>query len=128
MSWVKVVYPALSRNQVTEKLKEASVSLRRRLPGSKMILYGSYAQGHYAAGSDIDVIVVYRGELRENAYKVVMDEIELPRLEPKVYSEEQFNKLIADSPRFAETLDKEGVMIPEDTREGKGWSKEAEVG
>jgi len=38
-------------------------------------------------------------------------EIALPRLEPKVYSQEEFNSLMARSTRFAETLKKEGIVI-----------------
>ena len=111
-----------------EKLRKARISLKGKLPVSRMILYGSYAQDRYTAGSDIDVIVAYAGKPREDAYKLVTDEVRLPRLEPKVYTEEQFNALIAANSRFAETLDKEGVMIPETAKGGKEWSREAGTG
>jgi len=128
MSQVRVTYPSLSRSEVIEKLRKACISLKRKLPVSRMILYGSYAQGRYTAGGDIDVIVVYAGKLRENAYKLVTDEVRLPRLEAKVYTEEQFNALIAANSRYAETLDKEGVMIQGTTKGGKEWSREAGTG
>ena len=111
MNEVRVTYPTLSRGQVIDKLKQARISLQRRLPVSKMILYGSYAQDRHTAGSDIDLIVTYRGKPRDDAYRLVMEEIRLPRLEAKVYTEEQFNTLIANSPKFGETLDREGVAI-----------------
>jgi hypothetical protein len=76
-----------------------------------MILYGSYAQGRHTAGSDIDVIVVYSGKQNHDAYRLIVEEAKLPRLEPKVYTEEQFNSMIAGSPRFAEALEKEGIVI-----------------
>jgi len=128
MSQVRVTYPSLSRSEVIEKLRKARISLKGKLPVSRMILYGSYAQDRYTAGSDIDVIVAYAGKPREDAYKLVTDEVRLPRLEPKVYTEEQFNALIAANSRFAETLDKEGVMIPETAKGGKEWSREAGTG
>jgi hypothetical protein len=111
MSQVRVTYPVLDRSEVVEKIRKAQANLQKKIPISKMILYGSYAQGRHTAGSDIDIIVVYKGKERRNAYKTVVKEIDLPRLEPKVYTEKQFNALIADSPRFAETLRREGIVI-----------------
>jgi len=111
MSRVRVTYPSLSRSQVVEKLRQARIRLKAKLPVSKMILYGSYAKGCYTAGSDIDIIVVYEDPPRGDAYKLVVEEIGLPRVEPKVYSKEQFNVLVTNSPRFAEILEKEGVTI-----------------
>jgi len=112
MSQVRVAYPSLSKSQLIEKLRQACVSLKGKLSISRMILYGSYAQDRYTAGSDIDLVVVYRGKPTEDAYKLVMEEIRLPRLEPKLYTEEQFSTLIRSNPRFADMLDREGVTIP----------------
>lgn len=108
---MRVTYPALTREQVIERLKQAQVNLERKLRVSRIILYGSYAEGRYTAGSDIDVIVVYEGKERPDAYKIVMDEVGLPRLEPKIYTVEHFNALMFQSPRFAETLQKKGIVI-----------------
>ena len=58
---VRVAYPALSRADVVEELKEASNRIEKKLPISRMILFGSYAENRYTSGSDIDVIVVYAG-------------------------------------------------------------------
>lgn len=101
----------LSKKQVVDELRSARSRLKNKLPISKMILYGSYAAGRYTTGSDIDVIVTYSGKQREDAYRIVATEITLPRIEPKVYSEDEFNALIAKSRKFAETLQKEGIVI-----------------
>jgi len=111
MSQVRVTYPSLTRDKVIKMLSEARPNLNRKLRVSRMVLYGSYAQGRHTAGSDIDLIVVYRGAERREAYKVVVEEINLPRLEPKVYTEEQFSLMIAGNPKFAETIQKEGIAI-----------------
>jgi len=111
MSRVRVPYPSLSKSQVEEKLRQAHVRLKEKLHVSKMILYGSYAKGRHTAGSDIDIVIVYEGPPREDAYKLVVEEIGLPRVEPKVYSNEQFDTLVTNSPRFAEALEREGVVI-----------------
>ncbi len=106
-----MTYPALTRRQIVERLRQARIRLKAKLPVSEMILYGSYAQDRYTAGSDIDIIVVYEGHPREGAYRLVMDEVGLPRLEPKVYTKEQFDVLVAKSLRFTEVLRKEGIRI-----------------
>jgi len=128
MSHVRVTYPALTKAQVIQRLTEAYAGLRRRLPVTMMVLYGSYVHGRQTAGSDIDVIVVYSGKRRHNAYRLIIEETKLPRLEPKVYTEEQFNSMIAGSSRFAETLEKEGIVIADRPVRGMKWSKEAKTG
>ena len=111
MSQVRVAYPSVTRRQVIEKLRQAYVKLKEKLPVARIILYGSYARDRYTAGSDIDIVVVYEGPPREDAYKLVVEEIGLPRLEPKVYSREQFEHVITSSPKFAKILEKEGILI-----------------
>lgn len=126
MARVRVTYPTLGRVEVMERLRKACISLERKLPISRMILFGSYAQGRYTAGSDIDVIVVYKGPERDDAYKMVVNEMGLPRVEPRVYTEEEFDALMVGSPRFAEVLAKEGIVI---TQAGdREWSREAKTG
>ena len=111
MSRVRVAYPILNRKQVVDRLRETCVDLARKLPISLVILFGSYASGRNTAGSDIDLLVVYRGDRMEDAYNLVVDSIRLPRLEPRIYTEEEFHLLLAGSPRFAEVLTKEGIAI-----------------
>lgn len=126
MARVSVTYPSLGRADVVERLREACVRLEGKLPISRMILFGSYAQDRYTAGSDIDLLVVYRGGERDDAYKVVVDEVGLPRLEPRVYTEEQFAGVMAASPRFAEVLAREGIVIVGEA--GRAWLKGARTG
>jgi predicted nucleotidyltransferase len=121
---VKVTYPSLSRAEVVDRLRKGYANLTPRLLVSRIILFGSYAKERYTAGSDIDVIVVYRGRARDDAYKTVVNEMGLPRLEARVYTEEEFNALLAGSPRFAEMLAKEGILIAGE----REWSKEAKTG
>jgi predicted nucleotidyltransferase len=111
MPRVLVTYPSLSRADIVKRLKAACIRLEGKLPISRMILFGSYAVGRYTAGSDIDVVVVYKGVKRDDAYKALMDEAGLPKLEPRVYTEEQFATMLAASPRFAEVLAREGIVI-----------------
>jgi len=83
MARVSVAYPSLSRSEVVERQREGRIRSEGKLPISRMILFGSYARGRYTAGRD--VVVVYGGSERYDAYKVVMNEVRVPRLEPRVY-------------------------------------------
>jgi predicted nucleotidyltransferase len=111
MSRVKVTYPALSRSELVDRLKETSITLKKRLPITRLILFGSYAVNRYTAASDIDLLVVYDGQEREDAFKVIMNELRLPRLEPRIYTEEQYKTVLLSSPKFAEVLSKQGLPI-----------------
>ncbi len=111
MARVRVTYPALARVEVVKRLRKAYTNLAGKIPVSRMVLFGSYAQDRYTAGSDIDIIVVYKGRERGDAYKLVVDEVNLPRLEARVYTEEEFDALMIGSPRFARVLAKEGIVI-----------------
>jgi predicted nucleotidyltransferase len=42
-------------------LRKGYASLERKLLVSRLVLFGSYAKERYTAGSDIDIMVVYRG-------------------------------------------------------------------
>jgi predicted nucleotidyltransferase len=108
---VHVVYPSLSRADVVERLRGVRIRLQKTLPISRMILFGSYARSLHTAGSDIDVVVVYEGPERDAAYKMIMDETRLPRLELRVYNEEQFASSLVASPMFAKVLAEEGIEI-----------------
>jgi predicted nucleotidyltransferase len=50
------------------------------------MLFGSYAKGTYTVGSDVDLLVVYRGESRPDAYALVKRALSVPRLEPHLYT------------------------------------------
>ena len=123
---VKVTYPSFTRTEVVEKLRRASVGLKKKLPLALVILFGSFARDRFTAASDVDLLVVYRGGERDDAYRLIMDEVRLPRLEPRIYTEKQFDRLMAESPKFAEVLRKEGITIFRARRER--WSRGAKTG
>lgn len=106
-----MTYPSLSRADVLEGLRKAAIGLEKRLPISRIILFGSYAAQRHTAGSDIDIVVVYKGPKRTDAYKTIIEEVQLPRLEPRVYTEAEFEALKTTSPKFVELLTKEGLSI-----------------
>jgi predicted nucleotidyltransferase len=48
------------------------------------VLFGSYARSRQTVASDIDVLVVYAGAVRGDAYGLVRRALDLWRLEPHV--------------------------------------------
>lgn len=103
-SSVQVFYPRLNKEMVIEHIENKMHELKKSLPVCLVVLFGSYAKGNYSVLSDIDLLVVYRGEEREDAYKKVKKIIDLSGLEPHVYTVEEYmsmkeniEKMIKDS-------------------------------
>jgi hypothetical protein len=111
MSRVKVTYPTLSRSELVERLKKSSLALRKILPVTRIILFGSYALNRFTAASDIDLLVVYEDPERQDAYRTIADQLRVPRLEARIYTESQYKALLKESPKFARTLASEGIWI-----------------
>lgn len=87
---VRVFYPRFDRKTLKETISRRLPSLMNRLPISSIILFGSVARGTHTVRSDIDILIVYEGARREDAYTVVKKVLDIPRLEPHVYTEEEY--------------------------------------
>lgn len=83
------VFPRFDRAEVIQRLKERMAALDEALPLQRVVLFGSYARGNYAVASDVDVLVVYRGQPREDAFAIAKKVLAIPALEP-LYSEDEF--------------------------------------
>jgi predicted nucleotidyltransferase len=73
----------------------------------RVVLFGSWAKGRATAFSDIDLLVVYSGPPRYDAYKIIRRSLHLRGLEPHVYTEDEasqlqptIDRMIADSIRL----------------------------
>ena len=104
---VRVYYPRFDRRQLIQKLREELKKLEYKLPLTFVVLFGSYARGNYTAASDVDLLVVYEGERREDAFATVKKTISVPRLEPHVYSEREYDGLKGTLNRMIE----DGVVL-----------------
>ena len=92
-SSVRVSWPSIDRAEVIRILSERLAELDECLPLVRVVLFGSYARGNYTAGSDVDLLVVYRGAPREDAFAVVKRVFsDIPRLEPHLYTEGQYRE------------------------------------
>jgi len=87
---VRIFWPRLDREDVLRRLREGIPALAQQLPLVRVVLFGSYAKGNYAVGSDVDVVIVYRGERREDAYAIARRALALPGLEPHLYAEAEY--------------------------------------
>lgn len=99
---VKVFYPDISPSEVVRLVAERLPVLNEKLPLDRVVLFGSYARGNYTAASDIDLLVVYRGRRRSDAFAAVKKVLSLPRLEPHVYSRAEARQLARTIDRMTE--------------------------
>ncbi len=106
-SSVRVYYPQFDRQQLIQKLKEDLETLKEKLPLLLVILFGSYAKGNYTVASDVDLLVVYAGRERKDAFATVKKTIPIRRLEPHVYSESEYEA----AKETIANMTKDGVVL-----------------
>ena len=82
-----------------------------RLPLKLVVLFGSYAKGNYTTASDINLLIVYEGEKREGAFAITEKTITISRLEPHVYTENEYEQLKGTIDRMVE---RGLVLFPEE--------------
>ncbi len=92
-SSVRVFYPRLGRDEVIREVKRGLHELGRRLPLVLVVLFGSYARGNYTVASDVDLLVVYEGRRRQDAFALVKGAFDIPNSQPHVYSEYEYRRL-----------------------------------
>ena len=96
---VKVFYPPFSRDELVARLRDGLPALAEALPLRRVVLFGSWAKGRATAFSDVDLLVVYAGPPREDAYAVVRRHLPVRGLEPHVYAQ-------AEAAQLQPTLDR----------------------
>ncbi len=102
-SSVQIFYPHFDTPWLIRALRERISGLDEQLPLRRVVLFGSYAKGTYTVGSDIDLLVVYRGEPRPDAYALVKRTLNIPRLEPHLYTEAECEAVASTIARMVET-------------------------
>lgn len=107
MSSVRVFFPRFDQAGLLRHLAERLEALKEVLSLLRVVLFGSWARGNFTVASDIDLLVVYRGACREDAFAVVKKTMNIPALEPHVYSEEEYRRLESQIDRMTE----EGIVL-----------------
>lgn len=90
---VKVFYPLYSREELIALLHARVLMLANKLSLHRVVLFGSWAKGRATAFSDVDLMVIYKGPPRDDAWEIVRTVIDLRALEPHIYTEEQAARL-----------------------------------
>ena len=108
---VKIYYPKFSKNELIERLKRCAKDISKKIPLRLVVLFGSYASGRQTAASDIDVLIVYEGSRREDAYNICWDLIQLPNLELHIYSEDEYAKLKKSKSPLPKEAEEKGIII-----------------
>ncbi len=88
-SSARAFWPRHSRDELLARLREGVGALGRELDVRRAVLIGSWAAGRHMAASDVDLLVVYSGPARADAYALCRKIVAVPRLQPHVYSEEE---------------------------------------
>ena len=104
---VRIFYPKFDKQELIQAIRKRLADLDEALPLRLVVLFGSYAKGNYTAASDVDLLVVYNGRKREEAFATVKSVLDIPHLEPHVYSQREYQAV-------QETVDKmirEGVVL-----------------
>lgn len=81
-----ISWPTQDREDLIASLRAALPDLRAALPIKRVVLFGSHATGRATVASDVDLLVVYEGPAREDAFAVVKKTVPVRGLEPHVYT------------------------------------------
>lgn len=105
------VFSAPGRDEILARLRASLARLRATLPLQSVYLFGSYARGNYAPGSDVDVLVVYEGGPLEDAYRRAWDALAIPGLQLHIYREEEFQELRRQRPSPLDALLRGALLV-----------------
>ncbi len=113
---VRIFYPKYNKKEIINKLQDKIPLLKSLLSISKVILFGSYAKDKYTVASDIDVLVIYKGKVRSDAYSVVKKVFDIPQIELHLYTTKQYEK-IKDT--ISKIIEDGHVVIYEETEKSE---------
>jgi len=86
---VRIFSPPFGRETLVAHLRRRVEDLCTVLPVTRVVLFGSYARKRHTIASGIDLLVIYAGAKRDSAYALVRRTLDVLRLEPHIYSEEE---------------------------------------
>jgi uncharacterized protein len=92
-SSVRVFYPRFKREEIIHMITENLGNLKKEIPLSLVVLFGYYGKGNYTVASDVDLLVVYKGQENREAYAIVKRAFDIPNVEPHVYTEKEYEEM-----------------------------------
>jgi len=103
----KISWPTRTREDILATIRAALPALRDRLPVVRVVLFGSHTTDRATVASDVDLLVVYEGPSREDAFATVKKTVPVRGLEPHVYTEKE----AAAQSELLARMTKEGIVI-----------------
>lgn len=101
-SSVRIFYPKFDGPGLVRALREGIERLETALPLRRAVLFGSYAKGTATVASDVDLLVIYQGAPRPDAYALIKRTLNIPRLEPHIYTESEYKAVASTIDRMIE--------------------------
>ena len=97
--------------EIFRRIKEFSKKLKKELPVKEVYLYGSFAEGNFHQGSDIDLIVI--GDFKERFFERIGKILELTDLpvEPLAYTQAEFDEFIRSNNPFIINVMKKAIRV-----------------
>jgi len=112
------------RERAIAEARSFALCVARALNVAKAWLYGSYARGDFNEWSDIDVLVVVRGELpKRPTERLSLIDHCLERysgVEPILVTEEEFEAMKAKRNPIAEDIERHGIYLLAEKARAKG--------
>lgn len=105
-----VSWPTRDRDDLVASIQGALPALRDALPVTRVVLFGSHATGRATVASDVDLLVVYEGPPREDAFATVKKTLPVRGLEPHVYTVDEANAQHA----LLDRMTRDGIVIWEE--------------
>jgi len=108
---VRIFWPEFSKEELIKRIREGIRSILNALPITKVVLFGSYAEGRHTAASDVDLLVIYRGVKRQDDYSICWDALSIPQLELHIYTEEEYERLRSRGGLLPREAEEKGIVI-----------------
>lgn len=102
-----ISWPTRTREDILTAIRAALPELRDALPVVRVVLFGSHAIGRATVASDVDLLVVYEGPSRAEAFAMVKKTIPVRGLEPHVYTDEE----AAQQQNLLTRMTREGIVV-----------------
>ncbi|MCX8188319.1 MAG: nucleotidyltransferase domain-containing protein [Nitrososphaeria archaeon] len=113
---VKIYYPRFDKKKIVEYLRAKVPELKEKIPLASLILFGSYTKNRYNAASDIDILIIYKGNKLKDDYHIIWDSIQLPEAQLHIYTLDEFRKLKSSGSSFPKEVEN-GIIIYSDVEE-----------
>ena len=110
-----ISWPTRDRDDLVDAVRATLPALRDALPVVRVLLFGSYATGRATVASDVDLLVVYEGPPREDAFATVKKTVPVRGLEPHVFTVEEADAQSA----LLDRMTRSGLLIFDAEHDGQ---------